>query len=209
MASHDLKAPLRGLSNLSTWIEEGVGAAAGDEVNGYLAMMRTRVAQMVALIDGMLKYARAGESDAREDVPMVGLLAEIVELLQPVPTCTIEIAPDLPVLHVEKVPLQQVLLNLVSNALKYARRDDVHVSVGGRWEGGAYHFTVGDNGPGIPADSQERIWEIFQTLEPRAKGEGTGIGLAVVKKIVESRGGRAWVESEEGKGSVFHVLWPC
>jgi signal transduction histidine kinase len=120
----------------------------------------------------------------------------------------VELAGEFPALYSDRVPLQQVLMNLITNSLKHARRGDVHVVVSAVEDGELCRFTVADNGPGIAPEFHERIWGIFQTLEARDKVEGTGIGLAVVKKIVESRGGRAWVESAPGAGAKFHFTWP-
>jgi signal transduction histidine kinase len=103
-----------------------------------------------------------------------------------------------------------VFLNLISNAVKYTRvtRPDVRVSVGWDAARDGYVFRVSDNGPGIAPEFHERIWGIFQTLEARDKVEGTGIGLSVVKKMVESRGGRTWLESTPGAGATFFFSWP-
>jgi signal transduction histidine kinase len=101
-----------------------------------------------------------------------------------------------------------VFLNLMGNALKHSGRSDTRVRVAVSDEGDFYRFSVADNGPGIPRQFHTKIWEIFQTLQPRDKVEGAGIGLALVRKNVESRGGRAWLESEESHGSEFHFLWP-
>jgi signal transduction histidine kinase len=114
----------------------------------------------------------------------------------------------LPTLRTERVPFQQVWMNLVGNALKYTRRKDAVVELSARDAGRFWEFEVRDNGPGIPPEHQQRIWGIFQTLESRDAGAGTGIGLSVVKKIVEGKGGRAWVESALGQGAAFHFTWP-
>ena len=120
----------------------------------------------------------------------------------------VELPSDLPRITTERVPLQQVFANLIGNALKHAKRSDPHVRVAARDAGNQLEFTVTDNGPGIAPEFHERIWGIFQTLEPRDTVEGTGIGLSIVKKIVESKGGRAWVESREGAGATFGFTWP-
>jgi signal transduction histidine kinase len=101
-------------------------------------------------------------------------------------------------------------MNLIGNAVKYTRaeRPDVRVTVGWRDQRGAFEFVVTDNGPGIPGEYHERIWALFQTMAPRDQVEGTGIGLSIVKKIVESRGGRASVESSPGHGATFRFTWP-
>jgi signal transduction histidine kinase len=101
-----------------------------------------------------------------------------------------------------------VFLNLLSNAIKHSGRPDTRVNIRVREDGNFYEFTVEDNGPGIPRQFHGKIWDIFQTLQPRDKVEGAGIGLALVKKNVESRGGRAWLESAEGRGAKFFFVWP-
>ena len=104
--------------------------------------------------------------------------------------------------------LQQVFLNLIGNALKHVRRDDARIQVRVVEEPRFFRFTVSDNGQGIAPEYHQRIWGIFQTLEARDKVEGAGIGLSVVRKIVESRGGAAWVESSPGSGASYHFTWP-
>ncbi|WP_164001748.1 GAF domain-containing protein [Pyxidicoccus caerfyrddinensis] len=209
VTSHDLKAPLRGIANLSQWIEEDLGAALSADSRKHLDLMRRRVHRMDALIDGILQYSRAGRVRGMPETLEVGrLLQELVELVAPRPPAMVELQGELPVLFTERVPLQQVLMNLITNALKHARREDARVVVSAVEDGDFCRFTVTDNGPGIAPEFHERIWGIFQTLEARDKVEGTGIGLAVVKKVVESRGGKAWVESAAGAGARFHFTWP-
>ena len=104
--------------------------------------------------------------------------------------------------------IERVFFNLLGNALKHSNRPDTHVSVRAHNRDRFYEFVVQDDGPGIPKKFHSRIWEIFQTLQPRDKVEGAGIGLALVKKNVEARGGKVWLDSDEGRGAAFHFLWP-
>jgi light-regulated signal transduction histidine kinase (bacteriophytochrome) len=211
VASHDLKAPLRGIANLTTWIEEDIGETLSGDSREHMQLLKGRVHRMEALIDGILAYSRAGRARAAvEHVDTGALVHDIVELLAPGPGVTVDVQPEMPTVDAERVPLQQVFLNLINNAVKYTRaaRADVQVRVGWRSTRDAFEFTVADNGPGIAPEYHERIWGIFQTLQPRDQVEGTGIGLSVVKKIVETRGGTAWVESTEGAGSTFRFSWP-
>ncbi len=209
VASHDLKAPLRGIANLTEWIEEDLGDRITGESRSHMELLKGRVHRMEALIDGILTYSRAGRvHDAPTDVDVGALLAECIELLDPPATTEVVLGPGMPVLRTERVPLQQVFMNLIGNAIKYNVRPGARVEVVSELVGNAWRFSVSDNGPGIDERYRERIWQIFQTLAPRDKVEGTGIGLSVVRRIVESRGGRTWLDSELGKGTTFHFTWP-
>jgi signal transduction histidine kinase len=139
-----------------------------------------------------------------------GLVREVIELLAPPGDVTIEVPARMPTVEAERVPLQQVFMNLIGNAIKFTRagRPDAVIRVGWRDVGDALEFAVTDNGPGIAPEYHERIWGIFQTLEARDKVEGTGIGLSVVRKVVETHGGRVWVESAPGQGATFRFAWP-
>ncbi|MBV9773942.1 MAG: PAS domain S-box protein, partial [Gemmatimonadetes bacterium] len=208
-ASHDLKAPLRGIANLSQWIEDDLADRFTDEARENMRLLRGRVHRMEGLIDGILQYSRAGRVQERTERVDVGrLVEEVVDLLAPPPEVVFQVGPGLPVLETERLPLQQVLMNLIGNAVKYARVAEPRVEVAAEDRGDAWELRVSDNGPGIAPEYHDRIFGIFQTLQSRDEVEGTGIGLSIVKKVVESRGGRVWVESEEGAGATFHVLWP-
>jgi PAS domain S-box-containing protein len=206
-ASHDLKAPLRGIASLSHWIEEDLGEV-GPDTRRYLELMRGRVLRLENLVDGLLRYARAGRGSGDSAVALREVLDDVVGLLAPPPAARIVLAPDLPVVAGERSSLEQVFMNLIGNALKHGGRDDVTVEVGVAEADDHWHFTVADDGVGIAPDFHDRIWGMFQTLQPRDKVDSTGIGLALVRKVVEARGGRTWVESTPGQGAVFHVTWP-
>ena len=205
-ASHDLRAPLRGIANLAQWIEEDLQGTLGHETREMLALMRGRVHRMEGLIDGILQYSRAGrvhEPPVRVDV--TDLVRDVVDLLAP-PADTVTLDPALPVVLSELMPLKQVFQNLIGNALKHAGNGvAIHVSV--EDEGEWWRFAVTDNGPGIPAEFQDRIWGIFQTLEPRDKVEGAGVGLSLVKKLVEAQGGSVGLASKPGEGCAFTFTW--
>lgn len=210
ITSHDLKAPLRGIANLSRWIEEDMETAIPDDVKNHLDLMRGRVHRMEALIDGILAYSRVGRTPLKlERVDVRALLAEIIDLLAPPPGFTLEIADGMPVLETERIPLQQVFMNLISNAIKHHDTPRVgRIVVTIQEQGNYYRFTVTDNGPGIAPQYHDKIFVIFQTLEARDKVESTGVGLALVRKMVENEGGTVSVASEEGHGAAFSFTWP-
>jgi PAS domain S-box-containing protein len=209
VASHDLKAPLRGIANLTEWIEEDLGDRVSGESREHMQLLKGRVHRMEGLIDGILAYSRAGRVREKPEPVDVGeLLRESIELLAPPAGTEMVVADGMPVLQTERVPLQQVFLNLIGNAIKHNRTPGARIDIGVVRRGTCYEFSVADNGPGIPPQYQEKVWQIFQTLAARDKVEGTGIGLSVVRKIVEARGCRAWLESETGRGTTFHFTWP-
>jgi len=211
VASHDLKAPLRGIANLAQWIQDDTGERLAAESIEHMRLLQGRVHRMEALIDGILAYSRAGRVlKSPEAVDTGTLVREVIELLAPPSGVTIQVPPQMPTLNAERVPLQQVFLNLIGNAVKYTRaeRPDPVIRIDWRDAGNAFEFSVSDNGPGIEPEYHERIWGIFQTLAPRDKVEGTGIGLAVVRKIVETRDGFVSLESSPGQGAIFRFIWP-
>ncbi len=209
VASHDLKAPLRGIANLSQWIEEDLGEKLGSENKSQMGMLRGRVHRMEALIDGILQYSRAGRVKARpERIDTGALVADVIELMAPPKGISITIAPDMPLVTAERIPLQQVFMNLIGNAFKHTDNQKPMIEITWSDAGPFVEFSVEDNGQGIAPQYHERIFGIFQTLEARDKVEGTGIGLSVVQKIVDAKGGRVWVESEVGRGARFKFLWP-
>jgi len=209
VASHDLKAPLRGIANLSQWVEEDLGGSLAGEGKAHMELLRGRVNRMEALIDGILQYSRAGRMRTKpEPVDVGALVHDVIELIAPPTRVEIEVMPGMPTIATERVPLQQVFINLIGNAMKHAGADRPRIEVAWSDKGAFLEFAVADNGQGIAPQYHDRIFAIFQTLEARDRVEGTGIGLSVVNKIVEDNGGRVWVESDVGKGATFRFLWP-
>jgi len=208
VASHDLKAPLRGIANLSQWIEDDLGEKMDEQDRHHMGLLRGRVRRLENLIDGILQYSRANRHEGEvTEVGVGALVAETWELLAPPSTARL-VTTSLPTFPTLRILLQQVLMNLMGNAIKYNRDRELTVEVGARHDGTDWAFYVRDNGVGISPEYHQRIWTLFATLEARDKVESTGIGLAVVRKIVEARGGRAWLESEPGAGATFWFTWP-
>ncbi|HEX8504833.1 MAG TPA: ATP-binding protein [Hymenobacter sp.] len=211
VVSHDLKAPLRGIESASRWIEEDMGKdQLPAHIREFLGLMRQRVHRMEKLITGILDLARVGRvAQANETVFVRTLLREVVDTLNPPPGFQVELPFFLPTLTTNAVQLQQVFTNLISNALKYHHHPETGtVHIGCDDAGDFYLFSVADDGPGIDPEYHDRIFVIFQTLTERDTLESTGVGLAIVKKIVERQGGRIGVKSAEGQGAKFIFTWP-
>ncbi|MEM6402162.1 MAG: PAS domain S-box protein, partial [Cyanobacteria bacterium P01_D01_bin.116] len=208
VTSHDLKAPLRAIANLSEWIEEDLQAVLTPDTQKQMNLLRGRVYRMEALINGLLQYSRVGRVRTEpETVVVAQLIAEIIDSLAPPEEFTIEIIGQMPTLVTEKIPLQQVFSNLISNAIKHHNRLDGKVTISIQEQEEFYEFTVADDGKGIAEEYHDKVFAIFQTLESRDKRENTGIGLAIVKRIVEEIGGAITLESQVGKGTTFRFTW--
>jgi PAS domain S-box-containing protein len=208
VTSHDLKAPLRAIANLSEWIEEDLQGKLPAENQRQMTLLRSRVYRLEALINGLLEYYRAGRTKVTtETVDLNLLLAEIIDSLDPPATLKIEIAPGMPTLQTKKLPLSQVFSNLISNAIKYNDRSDGYIRISAQDRDKFYEFAVVDDGLGIAPEHQDKVFTIFQTLQSRDQKESTGIGLAIVKKIIETEGGEISLESQLGEGSTFRFTW--
>ncbi len=208
IASHDLKAPLRGIVNLSQWLEEDIQNDLSPENHRQFELLRQRIYRMQALIDGLLEYSRVGRMQTpSEKVDVSKLLAEIIDSLNPPSTFKIEIAEQMPVFMTKKLLLRQVFANLLSNAIKHHPRNDGHIKILVEDKQELYKFIVSDDGAGIDPKNRDKIFTIFQTLKSRDKKENTGVGLSIVKKIVESEGGEINLDSELGKGATFDFTW--
>lgn len=209
VVSHDLKAPLRGIENASKWIQEDMGKELPPHIQEYLQMMRVRVHRMENLINGILALARIGRNkQSEEEVNITQLLSEIFDTLSIPAGMKFQIAENLPVIITARVYLQQVFSNLISNAVKYHHKPYGFIQINYLELSDFHEFTVSDDGPGIDPAYHERIFVIFQTLQERDAIESTGVGLAIVKKIIEQQGGSITLNSSPGTGSSFIFTWP-
>jgi signal transduction histidine kinase len=224
VTSHDLKAPLRGISNLTTWIEEDLGPdRLTAHAHGQFDLLRARVQRMERLIDGLLQYSRVGRTAPTIEWVDVGqLVGEVIDWVGAPPGIRVTVAPGMPAFNADRLRLGQVLANLIGNAVKHhGNRNQGWIRVtctpvpsragaaGGVGDvPDQFEFAVADDGPGIDPRYHERIFGVFQTLERRDKVEGTGIGLALVRKVVTAKGGTVRVESTVGGGATFRFTWP-
>lgn len=209
IVSHDLKAPLRGISMLVSWLANDRSLKPGEKAGRYIKLLRSRTKQMYNLIDDILEYSQIGfTKEQKATVDTAKLVGNIVDCLAPPEGISISIEGQLPVINCDKTRLRQVFQNLLSNAIKYMDKHDGKIRIGCVEEDGFWKFSVADNGPGIDPKYAERIFKMFQTLAPKDKSSSTGLGLSIVRKIVELYGGRVWVESAPGKASTFFFTLP-
>jgi PAS domain S-box-containing protein len=209
IASHDLKAPLRGIANLSEWLEEDLAEKLPPDNREQLVLMRSRVKRMENLINGLLQYSRVGREDLETSrVDLRDLLLEIIDSLDPPPAFQIQLPKVMPIFQTQRLLLSQVFANLLSNAIKHHDRDAGQIVVDWTETAQYYVFAVTDDGPGVPLHQQERIFGIFQTLSGSESSANTGIGLALVKKIVEGGGGSVRLRCGTERGSCFEFTWP-
>ncbi|WP_019503491.1 ATP-binding protein [Pleurocapsa sp. PCC 7319] len=208
VTSHDLKAPLRAIANLATWLSEDLEDQIPEESQEQLRLMRSRVKRMDGLIQGLLKYSRVGRKNILIETVNVGdLINNVINSLSPAAAFEIVIVPNMPTLKTEVLWLQQVFSNLISNAIKYHPKNSGKITISVEEQDKFYEFSVADDGLGIEPQYHERIFTIFQTLQARDSIESTGIGLSIVKKIVEGQGGTVRVESQLGEGATFYFTW--
>jgi signal transduction histidine kinase/HAMP domain-containing protein len=209
VAAHDLKAPLRAIGTLADWIASDYADKFDENGRGQMRMLKGRVSRLAELIDGILHYSEIGKvGNGPEPVNLNELISEILALLDPPEHIQVKVKGELPSIVAEKTRVGQVFRNLIDNAIKYLDKPEGRIEIGCTDDGDFWRFSVADNGPGIDKKYFQKIFQMFQTLTPRDERESTGIGLAIVKKIVELFGGGVWVESTIGEGSTFFFTLP-
>jgi signal transduction histidine kinase len=211
IAAHDLKTPLRAIENISSWLEEDVGDIIPEASNKHLREMRNRVRLMDKMLDDTLEYARIEtkiEAQSNQAVSGQTMVDEIIKLLDLPPGFNVKIGNELAHLSLKKLPLQQVLFNLVNNAVKHHDKAEGTIEVDAQEKDSEYIFSVRDDGPGIEPQYHQKIFEMFQTLQTKEKSKGRGMGLAMVRKIVRTAGGVVDVKSALGQGAEFQFTWP-
>jgi signal transduction histidine kinase len=207
IVSHDLKAPLRSIKNLAEWIAEDATDKLDDENRENLELLQSRVLQMEDLINGILNYSRITRChEELTETNLSDMINEIVGLINPPSHISVTVASEMPTVVIEKTRMRQVFQNLIGNAIQYMDKAQGRVTVDCEQNTDHWTFHVCDNGPGIDKNDHQRIFRLFQSLTDHP--DSTGVGLAVVKKLVEMYGGRLWVESEPGQGSTFSFTLP-
>ncbi|RMF59617.1 MAG: sensor histidine kinase [Bacteroidetes bacterium] len=213
VVSHDLKTPLTSVMGFLALLRNDVTSGRMDTFDDYTGRMQRALTRMQRLLDDLLELARSGQLPEKlEAVPLHEPLQEALEqAAAPLQErgVTVDVPPVLPVVRGDRHRLAEVFQNLLVNAAKYMGDQPApRVVVRATEQNGRVHCTVCDNGMGIPKEAQEKVFELFSRLETGV--EGTGVGLAVVKRIVELHGGRVWIESEgPGRGTCFHLELPA
>jgi PAS domain S-box-containing protein len=208
VVSHDLKAPLRAINNLSEWIVEDMPEMP-DIVRDNFGLLRGRIQRMENLINGVLEYSRIGRTKIEKEITdLKKMLNQIVDSVVPIEGFEVFIEDNMPVIETETILLQQVFSNLISNSVKYNDKQIGKIECLYELLPDYHKFTIKDNGPGIAEEYHKKVFEVFQTIEARDKKESTGIGLSIVKKIVEEKGGNIYIESENDNGTSFIFTVP-
>ena len=209
IVAHDLKAPVRAIASLVDCIELDHGASFGGAVRGQLSVLRGRAARLHELIGGILRYSEAGAARGRRELLDAGaLVRQLLESVEIPAHVDVQVAPDLPYVMYDRAELREILAQLVGNAVRFMDKPQGRVYIACEDAGDAWRFSITDNGPGVPEHLCERVFQIFQTLVPRDERECTGVGLAIVKKLVSQNGGSAWAVPLPREGSRFLFTVP-
>ncbi|MCB1884106.1 MAG: HAMP domain-containing histidine kinase [Geminicoccaceae bacterium] len=210
IVSHDLKSPLRGMRQLVKWLRADIEAGQTEEVADNLALLENRLGRMESLVTDLLEYARIGRSPDRAEAIDVKAAVEGVKRLIHLPEGFEVAVGALPEVHSQRAPLETVFRNLMTNAIKHHDRGAGQIEVAGRRVGGYAEFTVRDDGPGIDPRYRDEVFKIFRRLVSRDSVEGSGVGLSVVKRLVELHGGTiAFEDPPEGRGALVRFTWPA
>jgi len=210
IASHDLKEPLRGIYNFSSFLIEDYSEKLDDEGKSKLQTLMKLTQRLEAYLNDLLYYSRAGRSEiAKEEVDMAAILRDILDSLRPnieEQGVKVTVADDMPTIKCDRSKISEAIRNLVSNAIKYNDKDEKRVEIGWqKGEEGSPVFYVRDNGIGIRQKHLDKIFKIFTRLHAKEEyGGGTGAGLTMARKIFQRHGGDIWVESQEGEGTTFY-----
>ncbi|AUC15667.1 hypothetical protein BTO06_11140 [Tenacibaculum sp. SZ-18] len=208
VVSHDLKAPLRSLNALVSWLKEDcLELTYNEEIKNNFDLLLKKIDKMDHLINGILKYASIDKiQHPRKDIDLQEIVEAIIETIHVPKYVNIVIPKRLPIVEGDKFRLHQLFQNLISNAVKYAKDSDGLVNITYNTKQDHWEFQISDNGKGIPEKYHKKVFGIFETLEDHQNS--TGIGLSIVKKIIDLFEGTIWVTSIEGEGATFHFTLP-
>jgi len=208
IAAHDIKSPLYNISIVINFLIQKHGGQLDDAAKKLLITLEKSADQLSRLVDGILSYSRSEKVLSRniEQIEFVGFIKEVTTLMMPGTNCELKFPENESYISVNKIALEQIFINLISNAIKYCDKERTAIEIGFKEMEKEYEFSVKDNGPGIKPEYQERIFNLFEVLQSSDKegNRGSGVGLATVKKLIEGQGGKIWIESTEGNGTCFY-----
>lgn len=208
VASHDLRSPLEAIEKLAAWVIDDASERLPEGSRRHLELIGQRAQRLKNLLDDLLQYARAGRQGGELGQVDTGeLVAQIVSDLNPPPGFEISVADGMPVIETLRTPLRHIFQNLIGNAIKHHDRTGGLIEIGYSEEADCYTFWVRDDGPGIDPAYHDRIFGMFETLRPRDEVEGSGMGLAIIRKLVDAYGGDITLESAPGAGATFRIRW--
>lgn len=209
VASHDLRSPLRGIDQLASWLNEDYHSQLDERGQDYLRLIRQRIQRMEHLLDDLLAYARIGRLfEPPETFACEALVRNTFDMLNNNQAFTLQLLTPLPVLHGQRPPFELVMRNLLSNAIKHHDRGTGSITISAEQHDCFWQFKVCDDGPGIAPEHHVRIFTMLQTLRSRDEVEGSGMGLAIVKKTVEFFRGHVSVSANQPRGTCFTFTWP-
>ena len=209
IASHDLKSPLRGIAQVVSWVEDDLKDTISDETSGHLKLIKNRIERLERLLNDLLDYSRVGRlhGDFKNIAPEEFIL-EIFQLSNPPAEFKCVINTDIQTIETLHVPLALIIRNLVSNAIKHHDRKDGMLNITVKDQSEFIEFIIKDDGPGIDPKYHEKVFEVFQTLNARDKVEGSGIGLSIIRKLVNNYQATLNLDSDGLNGSTFILHWP-
>jgi len=213
ITSHDLKTPLRAIGILAKWLAEDIGDKLSSEQRRHMNLLVGRVHRMERMLDDILQYFLAGRYASRFDIqPEIVdtriLLNEVISDVNPPENVSIDLSPQMPVFETCREPLKKVFYNLIENTVKHGGSKLSKVVIKAEDNEDYFFFEVTDDGTGFSDEYNSLVFEVFKTLKPRDEVEGSGVGLAIVKKIVENAGGKIQMASQQGEGCSFKIKWP-
>jgi two-component system, sporulation sensor kinase E len=207
LVSHDLKSSIRSLSALLSWIKEDCGEKIGEESVNNLNLMEEKIEKIDKFLEDIINYSEIATTSLKSNtIDLNKNVVKIIENIHNPNNISIIVKGNLPVLKGDARRLEQVFQNLISNAVNFNNKEVGLVEIGVEETEDLYTFSIQDNGPGIPKEYQEKIFNTFTTLGYHEKS--TGMGLSIVKRVLDLYGGEIWLESEVTRGTTFYFTIP-
>lgn len=210
VVSHDLRAPLRGIANLASWIEEDTSEILPEKSKEHLNKIQSLANRMSRLMGDLLEYSKVGSVDLPlEEFDTNLVIQDVLQFLMPRSGMDICVEGKLPIIKSARAPFETVLRNIIGNSLKHHHQERGQIVIKSSSTEEGVNFSISDDGPGISSEYHDRVFQLFQTLKPRDVVEGSGIGLALVRRMLDNFGGNISLRSNIGEGTEVNFVWPC